>query len=105
MARRGAAGGAVTSRHIMTEADQDTYHHVYGPCATPVLSAAPGAINTVEMDDAFKGKISSESGSLSVILNPFMGAAASVMRARRRPVVGRSEQDAPLFADTSHYDG
>jgi len=73
MARRGVAGGAVTSRHSMTEADQGTYHYVYGPYAKPVLSVAPGAVITVETHDAFEGKISSEADSPSAILNfPFL---------------------------------
>ncbi|NPD65991.1 acetamidase [Lichenicola cladoniae] len=73
MARKGVAGGQVTSEHSMTEADQGKYHYVYGPYATPVLQVEPGAVVSVETHDAFEGKIQSETDSPSEILNfPFL---------------------------------
>lgn len=69
MARRGLAGGRTTSAHELTEADQGTYHYVYGPYARPVLSVDPGAEISVETHDAFEGKIRHESDVPSEILN------------------------------------
>ncbi|WP_075215892.1 acetamidase/formamidase family protein [Mongoliimonas terrestris] len=69
MARRGVAGGEQRDRHTITEAEQGTYHYVYGPYAAPKLMVKPGAVITVETHDAFEGKIKSESDKPSEILN------------------------------------
>ncbi len=73
MASRGIAAGRVTAEHGMTEAEQGTYHYVYGPYVKPVLHVAPGALVSVETHDAFEGRIRSETDSPSAILNfPFL---------------------------------
>lgn len=69
MTKRGEAAGKVLSEHTLTEADQGTYHYVYGPFADPVLSVDPGAVVSVETHDAFEGKIRNESDSPGAILN------------------------------------
>lgn len=73
MARKGVAQGKVTQNHRISIADQGTFHYVYGPYATPVLEVEPGAIVTVETNDAFEGKITSEADIPSAILTfPFL---------------------------------
>ena len=41
MARKGVARGKPGVEHSLTEAEQGTYHYVYGPYAAPVLSVVP----------------------------------------------------------------
>jgi acetamidase/formamidase len=60
MARRGVARGRAGAAHRLSEADQGTYHYVYGPYASPVLKVAPGAMIEVETLDAFGGRIKTE---------------------------------------------
>jgi acetamidase/formamidase len=60
MARKGVAGGRPGDGHRLTEAEQGSYHFVYGPYASPVLKVKPGAVITVETVDAFGGVITSE---------------------------------------------
>ena len=73
MGRQGVAGGREGARHRVTEADQGTFHYVYGPYADPVLKIAPGDIIEVETADAFEGVIKSEDDKPSELLNfPFL---------------------------------
>lgn len=60
MARRGVAGGKAGRTHRLGEAEQGTYHYVYGPYASPVLTVRPGDVVEAETLDAFGGKIKSE---------------------------------------------
>ena len=60
MARRGVAGGKAGAAHRLGEAEQGTYHYVYGPYASPVLKVKPGAVIEVETLDAFGNKIKTE---------------------------------------------
>ena len=73
MARKGVAKGKAGARHKLTEAEQGSYNYVYGPYAKPVLRVKPGDVIVVETEDAFGGKIKSESDSPSALLNfPFL---------------------------------
>lgn len=73
MARRGVARGKTGRTHELTEAVQGKYHYVYGPYAEPVLSIRPGDIVVAETQDAFEGKLKSESDSPTKLLNvPFL---------------------------------
>jgi amidase len=73
MARKGVAKGKAGARHKLTEAEQGSYNYVYGPYAKPVLHVRPGDVIVVETEDAFGGKIKSESDSPSALLNfPFL---------------------------------
>ena len=69
MARKAIARGKPGREHSITEADQGTYHYVYGPYAKPVLTVDPGAVVSCETHDAFEGKIRHEADSPSKILN------------------------------------
>jgi amidase len=69
MAKRGVAKGKPTGRFEVTEASQGKYHYVYGPYATPILTADPGAVISFETHDAFEGKIKHETDKPSEILN------------------------------------
>ena len=57
MARKGVARGEERARHHLSEADQGTYHYVYGPFAEPVMRIAPGDVVSVETLDAFGGAV------------------------------------------------
>lgn len=73
MARRGVAGGRAGDKHRLGEADQGTYHYVYGPYASPVLKVKPGAVIEVETLDAFGGKVKTEQDQPSSVLEfPFV---------------------------------
>ena len=73
MARKGVAKGKAGATHQLTEAKQGKYHYVYGPYAEPVLRIQPGDIVVAETQDAFEGKIKSESDKPSELLNvPFL---------------------------------
>ena len=73
MARRGVAGGRAGGKHRLGEADQGTYHYVYGPYASPVLKVKPGAVIEVETLDAFGGKVKTEQDQPSSVLEfPFV---------------------------------
>jgi amidase len=73
MARKGVAKGRAGARHVLTEAVQGQYHYVYGPYAEPVLAVKPGDIVVAETQDAFEGKIKSETDRPSELLNfPFL---------------------------------
>lgn len=73
MARRGVAAGRAGRRHEITEATQGTYHYVYGPFASPVLTVEPGDVISCETHDAFEGRILHETDRPSEILNfPFL---------------------------------
>ncbi len=68
MSRKGLAKGKAGAEHMITEATQGTYHYVYGPYASPVLTINPGDVVSAETHDAFEGKIKSESDKPSEIL-------------------------------------
>jgi len=73
MARRGVAGGRSGAAHRLSVEDQGSFHYVYGPYASPVLTVKPGAVVTVETLDAFGNVIHSESDSPTAKLNfPFL---------------------------------
>ncbi|GLK72087.1 acetamidase/formamidase family protein [Ancylobacter dichloromethanicus] len=69
MARKGLAKGQAGATHSLTEAEQGTYHYVYGPYVEPVLRVDPGAVVVAETHDAFEGAIKSESDNPLEILN------------------------------------
>ncbi|MFC6487955.1 acetamidase/formamidase family protein [Nitratireductor sp. GCM10026969] len=69
LATRGEAAGKALSEHTITEAEQGTYHYVYGPYVDPVIEVDPGAVVTVETHDAFEGRIKHETDKPSEILN------------------------------------
>lgn len=69
MARKGLARGKAGASHSLTEAEQGTYHYVYGPYVDPVLRVDPGAVVAAETHDAFEGKIKHESDNPLEILN------------------------------------
>lgn len=69
MARRGVAGGKPNDCHRLTEADQGTFHYVYGPYSAPVLRVRPGDVIEVETLDAFGGAVKTESDLPSQVLN------------------------------------
>jgi amidase len=69
MARKGLAAGRAGAEYTITEAEQGTYHYVYGPYAKPVLTVDPGAVVTCETHDAFEGKIKSETDKPTEKLN------------------------------------
>lgn len=69
MARRGVAGGKPNDCHRLGEADQGTFHYVYGPYSTPVLRVRPGDVIEVETLDAFGGAVKTESDLPSKVLN------------------------------------
>jgi amidase len=73
MARKGVAKGKRGAEHMLTESVQGKYHYVYGPYAEPVIKIKPGDIVVAETQDAFEGKIKSESDSPAALLNvPFL---------------------------------
>ncbi|GAB4071892.1 acetamidase/formamidase family protein [Ancylobacter sonchi] len=69
MARKGLAKGKEGAFHTLTEAEQGTYHYVYGPYVAPVLKVQPGAVVAAETHDAFEGKIKHETDNPLEILN------------------------------------
>ena len=69
MAAKAVAKGRSGTEHTLTEAEQGTYHYVYGPYVKPVLTIDPGDVVAAETHDAFEGKIKSESDKPSEILN------------------------------------
>ena len=69
MARRGVAAGKPNDCHRLTEADQGTFHYVYGPYSTPVMRVRPGDVIEVETLDAFGGAVKTESDLPSQVLN------------------------------------
>ena len=72
--------GQPGATYELTEAKQGKYHYVYGPYADPVLRIKPGDIVVAETQDAFEGKITSESESPAnpnvPFLNPQCGPIA-----------------------------
>lgn len=73
MGRKAVANGQVGQRHHLSEADQGTFHYVYGPYARPVMRIAPGDVVEVETLDAFGGAIKTEDDLPSEVLNmPFV---------------------------------
>ncbi|WP_370399327.1 acetamidase/formamidase family protein [Sulfitobacter sp. JB4-11] len=73
MGRKAVAQGQPGTRHHLSEADQGTFHYVYGPYASPVLHIAPGDVVEVETLDAFGGAIKTEDDLPSEVLNmPFV---------------------------------
>lgn len=73
MARKGVARGEERARHHLSEADQGTYHYVYGPFAEPVMRIAPGDVVSVETLDAFGGAVKTEDDLPSKVLKfPFV---------------------------------
>jgi amidase len=73
MVKRGVAAGKTGKTHELTEAVQGKYHYVYGPYAEPVLRIRPGDIVVAETQDAFEGKLKTESDSPTELLNvPFL---------------------------------
>lgn len=69
MARKGLAKGQPGTSHSLTEAEQGTYHYVYGPYVPPALKVDPGAVVAAETHDAFEGKIKNETDNPLDILN------------------------------------
>lgn len=69
MARKALAKGRPGTEHTITEADQGTYHYVYGAYVEPKLHVQPGAVISAETHDAFEGKIRHETDKPSEILN------------------------------------
>lgn len=69
MARKGLAKGQAGASHSLTEAEQGTYHYVYGPYVEPALKVDPGAVVAAETHDAFEGKITNETDNPLDILN------------------------------------
>ncbi|MCB1491572.1 MAG: acetamidase/formamidase family protein [Rhodobiaceae bacterium] len=61
MATRGVAGSESGKTHFLGEADQGTFHFVYGPYVEPKMTVAPGDTIVAETQDAFGGAIKSES--------------------------------------------
>lgn len=59
-AKRGLAGGATGRTHVVTEADQGTFHYTYGPHVAPKLRIAPGDTIVAETQDAFGGAVKTE---------------------------------------------
>ncbi len=73
MARRGLARGKEGECHGLSEAQQGTYHYVYGPYSTPVLRIRPGDLVEVETLDAFGGAVKTEDDLPSKVLEmPFV---------------------------------
>ncbi|MEM9048218.1 MAG: acetamidase/formamidase family protein [Pseudomonadota bacterium] len=73
MGRAGLGGGRSGAHHRLGEAEQGSYHYVYGPYAAPVLTVAPGDTVTVETLDAFGGAVKTEDDLPSAVLNmPFV---------------------------------
>ncbi len=60
MARRGLAGGAAGTTHLLSEERQGTFHYTMGPYSAPVLEIQPGDRVVVETRDAFEGMIHTE---------------------------------------------
>lgn len=60
MGRLGVAAGKSGATHVLTEAEQDAFHYVYGPYAAPRVEVDPGDLLVVETVDAFGGAIRSE---------------------------------------------
>jgi acetamidase/formamidase len=73
MVRRGLAAGALGQTHRLDHARQGRYHYTIGHYAAPALEIAPGDRVLVETEDAFEGKIVSETDSPSAKLElPFV---------------------------------
>jgi len=73
MAKRAVARGKPRRRHELSITAQGAFHYVYGPYAEPVLRIRPGDVVVAETQDAFEGKIKSESDKPSELLNvPFL---------------------------------
>ncbi len=69
MFRRGICKGKETGAAGIRIEDQENFPYVYGPFETPVISADPGSVLTIETHDAFEGKLTSETDIPSEILN------------------------------------
>ena len=69
MAQQGLSKGVQGKTHRMTEADQGTYHYVYGPYADPVCHIRPGDVIEAETHDAFEGQIKRTTDDPDEILN------------------------------------
>lgn len=73
MGRKAVAKAQPGAHHTLTEADQGTFHYVYGPYSDPVLRISPGDVVEVETLDAFGGAIKTEDDLPSAVLNmPFV---------------------------------
>jgi amidase len=84
MAMRGATGGKVGARHVLTEKLQGKFHYVYGPYAKPALEVEPGDIVAVETQDAFGGVLKSEKDKPSEKLTiPYVNPQSGPIFVRR----------------------
>ena len=73
MAKRGIASGETGRKHRSTDAEQGAHHFVYGPYAKPIMTFDPGDTLVVDTEDAFSGKITSETDKPSEKLkHPFL---------------------------------
>jgi amidase len=73
MAKRGIASGKVGRELRSTDTEQGAHHFVYGPYAKPIMTLSPGDTLVVDTEDAFSGKITSETDKPSEKLKyPFM---------------------------------
>ena len=60
MAKRGIASGEAGRKHRSTDAEQGAHTFVYGPYVKPIMTLEPGDTLVVDTEDAFGGKITSE---------------------------------------------
>ena len=60
MAKRGVASGKTGRKHRSTDAEQGAHTFVYGPYVKPIMTLEPGDTLVVDTEDAFSGKITSE---------------------------------------------
>lgn len=73
MNQKGTAKGKPGATHSITTEDQGKFHYVYGAYCDPVLKVEPGAVVTVETEDAFEGAIKEVVPNPSDYLNfPFL---------------------------------
>ena len=73
MAKRGVASRKTGRKHRSTDAEQGAHHFVYGPYAKPIMTLEPGDTLVVDTEDAFSGKITSETDKPSEKLkHPFL---------------------------------
>jgi amidase len=77
MAKRGIASGETGRKHRSTDAEQGAHHFVYGPYAKLIMTFDPGDTLVVDTEDAFSGKITSETDKPSEKLkHPFLNLRA-----------------------------
>lgn len=117
MGRKALAKGVIGKTHHLTEAVQGRYHYVYGPYAEPVLSIEPGDVVVAETQDAFEGRLKSESDKPSEklevpFLNPQCGPIAvrgaekgDVLCVRLVSIVPRGRQPVGTTALITEFGG